>query len=194
MKQVFSTLLLIFLTISLSAQITPFTEKFFLNFELNTQTLTIDDNENVNDRGGGLGLRVGYGFTPTFAMYLGFTGAQMREGGIDSYGVGIAEMGTRLHFGKKLRSPTFYLDLSFQAAAARVDAPDISFSGGGVGLGAGLLVYVGKELALDFGLRGSGGRFNQFEIGDMIVNIDQDNVRYGVGRLSVGITWFSSGN
>ncbi|MCB0629140.1 MAG: hypothetical protein R2824_18080 [Saprospiraceae bacterium] len=77
---------------------------------------------------------------------------------------------------------------------AEADAPDISFSGGGIGIGGGLLVYVGRELALDFGLRGSAGTFNEFRVGKISVNIDEDNIRYGVGRLSVGITWFPAGN
>lgn len=176
------------------AQITPYTERFFLNFELNRQTLSLDEDNMNSDHGGGIGLKVGYGFTPTFSMYVGFSGARMRDGNVDGYGLGIAEWGTRLHFGRKLKSPTFYLDIAFQGVATKVDAPDISLSGGGLGLGGGLLVFVGQELALDFGLRGSAGRFNQFEIDGSTVVIDEDNIQYGVGRLSVGITWFPSAN
>ncbi|WP_170110360.1 outer membrane beta-barrel protein [Flavilitoribacter nigricans] len=175
-----------------SAQITPFTEKLWLNAELNSQGLSTGSENEGTDRGGGLGLRVGYGFTPTFSLYLGFTGADMRPGNDrnQTYGLGIAELGTRLHFGKKLKSPTFYLDISFQSTETRADEPEISFAGGGLGIGGGLLVYVGRKLALDLGLRGTGGNFSEFHIGDQSVNIDEENIRYGVGRLSVGLTWF----
>lgn len=180
----------------LAAQITPYTEKLFLNFELNSQALSVDEENDENDRGGGLGFRIGYGFTPTFSLYLGLTGANMRleENRNDNYGLAIAELGTRLHFGRKLKSPTFYLDIALQSLVARAADADIDFTGGGLGLGAGLLVWVGPELTLDFGLRGSGGTFSEFRAGNISVNIGDENVRYGVGRLSVGMTWFPSGN
>lgn len=176
----------------LTAQHTPFTEKLFVNFELSRQAFSVDEPNTDTDGGGGLGLRLGYGFTPTFSLYLGFTGASMteRSNANDRYGLGVAELGTRLHFGRKLKSPTFYLDVAFQAVEASDDDSSLSFSGGGLGLGGGLLVFVGQKLALDFGLRGSGGTFSDFTIGGVTVNIDEENVRYGVGRLSVGITWF----
>lgn len=192
MRNVFFLFFLLGQTVWLSAQNTPFTEKLFLNFELNSQGLSVDRDNDDTDRGGGMGLRVGYGFTPTFSMYLGLTGARMetREDRNDTYGLGVAELGTRLHFGRKLKSPTFYLDIALQGVVAQADEPDISFSGGGLGIGGGLLVFVGQKLALDFGLRGSAGNFSEFRVGNLTVNIDEEDVRYGVGRLSVGITWF----
>lgn len=192
MRNVFFLFFLLGQMVWLSAQNTPFTEKLFLNFELNSQGLSVDRDNDDTDRGGGMGLRVGYGFTPTFSMYLGLTGARMeiREDRNDTYGLGVAELGTRLHFGRKLKSPTFYLDIALQGVVAQADEPDISFSGGGLGIGGGLLVFVGQKLALDFGLRGSAGNFSEFRVGNLTVNIDEEDVRYGVGRLSVGITWF----
>lgn len=196
MKTIIAALLFIGQLGWLSAQNTPFTEKLFFNFELNSQGLSVDRNNDETDRGGGLGFRVGYGFTPTFALYLGLTGARMKveEDRNDTYGLGVAELGTRLHFGRKLKSPTFYLDIALQGVVAEAESPDIAFSGGGLGIGGGLLVYVGRQLALDFGLRGSGGNFSEFRIGNVSLNIDEEDVRYGVGRLSVGVTWFPSAN
>jgi hypothetical protein len=192
MKRLFLSLLLISQLGLATAQITPITEKFFLNFELNSQQITLDQNNNSADKGGGLGFRAGYGFTPTFSIYLGFSGARLTDSDNQngSYRLAMAELGTRLHFGKKLKSPTFYLDIAFQSAETRADEPDLSFSGGSLGLGGGLLVFVGQQLAIDLGLRGSAGNFSEFRIGKFSVNIDEENIRYGAGRLSVGITWF----
>lgn len=196
MKQLLYLLVFLGQIGGLAAQNTPYTEKLFLNFELNSQGFSVDREGDETDRGAGLGLRAGYGFTPTFALYLGFTGARMKDGndGDSTFGLTVGELGTRLHFGRKLKSPTFYLDLAFQGVIARSEELDLSFSGGGLGVGGGLLVYVGQKLALDFGLRGSGGNFSEFQIGNLTVNIDDEDVRYGVGRLSVGITWFPMRN
>lgn len=192
MKPLLLSLLFVSQLSWVAAQNIPITEKLFLNFELNSQRLQPDQGNQGTDKGGGLGLRLGYGFTPTFSLYLGLTGANMTDNDNpnSNYGLAIAELGTRLHFGKKLKSPTFYLDIAFQAVEANADEPDLSFSGGALGLGGGLLVYVGQQLALDIGLRGSAGNFSEFRIGQLSVNIDEENIQFGAGRLSLGITWF----
>lgn len=181
---------------SLKAQITPYTQKLFMNVGLNGNSLHLDEsNFDERDGGGGLALRVGYGFTPTFAMYLGFSGARMNGDNNnvinDNYDLGIGEFGARFHFGKKLKSPTFYLDVSLQGVAATYEeAFELEFTGGGLGLGAGLLVFVGNKLALDFGLRGSGGQFSQIRLDNVSVSIAEEEIRYGITRLGFGITWF----
>lgn len=181
---------------SLRAQPTPYTEKLFLNIGLNANRLHFEeDNFDDSDAGGGLALRLGYGFTPTFALYLGVSGARMdgKDNNVinDDYALGIGELGARFHFGKKLKSPTFYADVSLQGVAVNYqEGIEVEFSGGGLGLGAGLLVFVGNKLALDFGIRGSGGRYSEVRLNNVTVNIEEDDIRYGITRLGIGISWF----
>ncbi len=196
MKYRFFFLFCLLLPLLASAQITPKTTGLYLSAGISGQSVAYDDEDFEEDgTGGGLELRIGYGFSPTFTAYAGFSGAGI--GGdvntpfVEDYGLGIFELGGRFHFGKKLKSPTFYAEASLQGVAATYDKDySLKLNGAGLGLGAGLLLWTGSKFSIDLGLRSSFGRINDITFERVTIDISEDNFNYSVGRLYIGATWF----
>lgn len=185
-------LLLLVLAAPLAAQPTGSsnTEGLFLHLALDGQSVSYDeDNLDQTDSGGGLALRVGYGFSPVFTLYGGVSGATVggdTNGVIrDDYQFGAGEIGARVAFnrGRALRP---YLDVALRGVVARNDDVNLEFRGGGLGLGGGLAYFVSPTIALDAALRIGGGEFNEVDFGR--VSLDLEDVTYGEGRFSLGVT------
>ena len=168
------------------------TEGLFLQLALDGQALTYDrDDVDDTDNGGGLALRVGYGFSPLFTLYGGVSGATVdgEANGVigNEYTFGAGEIGARFSFnrGRALRP---YLDVALRGVTASDDESDLEFRGGGVALGGGLAYFVSPTVAIDGALRIGGGGFNEVDFGRVSVEVDEDDFGYGEGRLSLGVT------
>jgi hypothetical protein len=154
-----------------------------------------DDNLSNKDPFSGLDLRIGYGLNSTTTLFLGIGGyeAEGQEEDLfrDNYTAGLFELGARFHFGKKMKNPIFYAEAALQGAAADYsDEIDFQLSGGGIGLGGGLLLYVGETFAFDIGLKGSWGTINEADFGGVSVDLSDENFGYSFTRLNVGVTWY----
>ena len=169
------------------------TEGLFLHLALDGQSLDYsDDGIDNRDGGGGLALRVGYGFSPVFTLYGGLSGADM-DGGDNpvaggDYGFGAGEIGARFHFnrGSDLRP---YLDVALRGVVADLEERGAEFRGGGVALGGGLAYYLSPTVALDAAVRVGGGRFDDLDLGRVSLDLGDDS-GYGEGRISLGVTLY----
>lgn len=168
------------------------TEGLFLQLALDAQSLNYnEDNFQDTDDGGGLSLRVGYGFSPLFTLYGGLSGATVdgETNGVinNDYTFAAGEIGARFNFrrGRALRP---YLDVALRGATASDDESDLEFRGGGVAFGGGLAYFVSPTVALDGALRIGGGGFDEVDFGRLSADIDADDFGYGEGRLSLGLT------
>ena len=168
------------------------TEGLFLQLAVDGQALNYNEDDlDQNDNGGGLSARVGYGFSPLFTLYGGVSGARVdgdTNGVIsEEYSFVAAEIGARFNFnrGRALRP---YLDVALRGVRASEDDLDLEFTGGGVAVGGGLAYFVSPSVAIDGALRIGAGRFDEVELGDF--GLDLDDAGYGEGRLSLGLTFY----
>lgn len=172
------------------------TEKLYLNFHLNANNLKVEDADAVG--GGGLGIEAGYGFSRLFTLFLSIDGATMNAGNFpgdnndedEEFGLGFVELGGQFNFrtGKPAAIPYAEAALTAQAAIFDPDqGGDITFTGGGISLGGGLKYFVSKTLALDLGLAFTFGNFDEVEIGNETIDIDQNST---TTRLNFGLSWF----
>ncbi|MEM7572162.1 MAG: outer membrane beta-barrel protein [Bacteroidota bacterium] len=186
------------LSAQLAAQLMPNTQGFFADLSLAGATVFYDeDNLDNNSNAGGLDLRLGYGFTPTFTLYATLGGYRVQgneESGLtEDYDLGIFEIGGRFHFGKKIKPVVFYLDGGLQAFGAQLsEDPDLQLRGGGLVLGPGLLVFLNRKLALDIGLRIGAGQITEIKSNRTTIDISDQDFNYGFSRLNVGVAWYPS--
>lgn len=78
------------------------TTGFTLNVHLSGASLRITENdESETESGGGLGLHLGYGFSPRFLMFIGVDGATIDSNDPEiasNYGLAHVELGARYSF------------------------------------------------------------------------------------------------
>lgn len=197
MKALFFCFSLVF-SAQLAAQLMPNTQGFFADLSLAGATVYYDEDDlDNNSNAGGLDLRLGYGFTPTFTLYATLGGYRVQgsaESGLtEDYDLGIFEIGGRFHFGKKIKPVVFYLDGGLQAFGAQLsEDPDLQLRGGGLVLGPGLLVFLNRKLALDIGLRIGAGQITEIKSNRTTIDISDQDFNYGFSRLNIGVAWYPS--
>ena len=76
-------------------------DRFWLGVGFEGNGILANDALNSStDSGGGIGLSVGYGFTPRWSLYSVLSGASMTASDFSgTYGLGHFDLGTRIHFG-----------------------------------------------------------------------------------------------
>lgn len=173
------------------------TRGFALGAHLSAASLEVGDQDRSNAGGGG--VFVGYGLNRTITVFLQLDGAQFDVQNTDVEGtwtMGHGDLGVRFHFANSLRSWVPYLQVALSGRAVSVaDAvvnqqaeTDVSFTGGALSLGGGLLVYLKQTFALDLQLAWSGGEFTDVTVGNVTVgglNIDAQS-----SRFNVGVAWW----
>jgi Outer membrane protein beta-barrel domain len=157
-------------------------------------SLTVEDDEPSG--GGGLGLRLGYGFNRIVTGFVQLDGSSItiENGGtiVGDWALAHAEVGARFHFANSLRRWVPYLEVAAGGRAVSVSdasvngqrVDDVTFSGGAVTVGGGLSAYLTRKVALDVSLKFTGGTFNKVDLGNVSINnldIDASSVRFGVG-------------
>jgi opacity protein-like surface antigen len=161
---------------------------------LQATSLTVEADDPSN--GGGLGLRLGYGFNRIVTGFVQLDGSTITiENGstiVGDWALAHAEVGARFHFANSLRRWVPYLEVSAGPRAVSVgDASvngqtvdDVTFSGGGFTMGGGLSTYLTRKVALDVSLKFTSGTFNKVDLGSVSINnidIDATSFRFGVG-------------
>ncbi len=169
-----------------------------LGFHLQAASLSVQDGK--SDGGGGAGFRLGYGLNRIVTLYLEIDGITVDSEGSDEFqgtwSLGHADLGARFHFANTLRSWVPYLEVAIGGRGASVsdarsdgnDVGDIKFSGGSFSFGGGLYLYFKQTLAADIGLKFSGGKFTEVDLGPISLNnldIDANSTRF-----KVGIVWW----
>jgi len=165
-----------------------------LGAHLMATSLTVEEGDPSG--GGGLGLRIGYGFNRIVTGFVHLDGSTIGiESGstiIGDWTLAHAEVGARFHFANSLRRWVPYLEVSAGGRSVSVqdasvngqDTEDVSFSGGAVTFGGGLSAHLTRKVALDLSLKFTGGQFTKVDLGNVSVNnldIDASSFRFGVG-------------
>jgi len=170
--------------------------KFFVGaeFEGNGIVTQLPGGGSTTESGAGVGLVVGYGFTPVWALYANFSGASMTASDGTPFGLGHFDVGMRAHFltGPHVVVPFVQAGLSGRAEAetltTRTGAHDISATGVGIAFGGGVNVHVRPPLAISGGVTWSVGDFSDYTVDKQTV--PGTSVGATSARVFVGIVWF----
>jgi len=169
-----------------------------LGLHLTGSSLTVEDDDGRDD-GAGVGIHVGYGINRTVMVFLQIDGAgfMVEDGTIEGdWTMAHLDLGARFHFANTLRRWVPYLQAALSGRSVGVsDATvgddtdaEVSFSGGGLSGGGGLLVYFNETFAADVQLMLTGGQFTEIQVNNVTVSgfeIDATS-----SRLSLGISWW----
>jgi opacity protein-like surface antigen len=178
------------------------TRGFSLGVHAIGTSLTSEGNETRN--GGGLSVRLGYGFNRIVTGFIHIDGSEIEVPAEQGAGTGIAgkwgmahaEVGARFHFANSLRRWVPYLEASTGGRVVSVDeatvngqqAGKVSFNGGALTVGAGLSTYVKPGMALDVSLKWTGGQFTEVDLGRLALqNLEIDATSF---RLGIGLVWW----
>jgi len=169
-----------------------------LGFHLQGGSLKVEDGDASG--GGGAGVRVGYGFNRIFTLYLEADGLTVEAGDPEvfagKWALAHAEIGGRFHFANSLRSWVPFLEVAVGGRGARVKNvtsgneawEDVNVTGGVFSVGGGLYAYFTQTLALEVGVKFSGGRFTKIDLGPLsLENLDLDAQS---SRFKVGLVWW----
>lgn len=151
--------------------------------------------------GGGLGLRVGYGFNRRLTGFINVDGSTVQIPQSNSLVAGDwtlshAEVGARFHFANSLRRWVPYVETSIGARSVSIDnaqvnnapAGKVSFNGPALSVGTGLSVFVTPKWALDTSLRWTGGTFTEIDLGNTALrNLDIEAASF---RFGLGVVWW----
>jgi hypothetical protein len=173
------------------------TRGFNLEIHLSGASLTVDD-ERSNAAGGG--IWIGYGFNPTVQLFVQLDGAEFDVQDADVEGVWTmahGDVGVRFHFADALRTWVPYLQVALSGRAVSVEdavvlgapRPDVSWTGGALSLGGGILFYFNETLAADLQLLWSGGEFDRVESGAVTVQLP-DPIEAQSARFNIGVSWW----
>lgn len=172
------------------------TRGFFLGAHLNASSVTVNEPEfQVDDEGGGgAGVQLGYGFTSRLAFFVEGTGAEIDP----DVALAHADFGLRYAFTSPTRRwvPSLEAALTGRAiseedADVEGQTADVTLSGGGFTLGAGLQYYMTPNWAIGAAVKWTGGEFSDFTVDNVTVgDLDIDATST---RINVGVTWYSKG-
>jgi opacity protein-like surface antigen len=161
--------------------------------------LKVEDRDENN--GGGLGLRVGYGFNRRLTGFVNVDASSVNIPQANSLVAGDwtlshAEIGARFHFANSLRRWVPYLETSIGARSVSIDsasvnnapAGKVSFNGAALSVGTGLSVFVSRKWAVDANLRWTGGTFTEIDQGNTALrNLDIEAASF---RFGLGVVWW----
>ena len=177
--------------------------------EVEGDGLTFGDEDG---NGGGLGVKVGYGFTPVFTLYAGLDVAVLDEFDPAIFGIETRrrdlffddeiayfsfDLGTQFNFGSRRGKLVPYVDLALSYSGLAYElhgdvfgGEDVTVSGGGISVGGGLKYFIAPTVALDVSLTGT---VNELED----VTIDGDEISFpglefdaGAARFGFGLSWY----
>ena len=166
------------------------TDGLFLQIALDAQGLRYDgETFDDEDEGSGASVRVGYGISPGFTLYGGLAGSRIESERGGEYALGAGELGARFNFneGRRLRP---YFDVALRGVVARDDDLDFELSGGELALGGGVAYFLSPTVAIDASLKLGGGEFEEVQFGRLAVDLDDEDLRFGEARVSVGLTTY----
>ena len=152
--------------------------------------------QDVSGFGGGVGLQVGYGFTPMFMAFANMDLAKQGSefNGLDgSFGLTHFEVGLRSNFHMQSRYiPYATVAFGARAIGAEVESQgqtaDVSISGSAFSVGAGLQRFWSRKLALDLGVQLGFGKFDTQKIDDNETDLEVKNTM--TTRLKLGVNWY----
>lgn len=183
--------MLVLLTSSSAAQKSN-TKGFLGNIHYQRVSLK-GENADKGDAGNGGGIRLGWGFSPSFTTYIGLAATKIivddANGGGD-YGLGEFDLGLTYNFASSSRSLIPYLELAIasEAVAYTVGGQDVEQTGTGFHLGGGINYFFSRTAALQVGLTFSSLDFDDAKV-DGTRQPDSGGKASG-GKLLIGLNWY----
>ena len=165
---------------------------FGSNLNLGNDDIRVFD----GDQGAGLNLKAGYGFSPLFTLYVGYSISGMERDGTDipfwdkddQYALSLLELGGRFTFLEDNNKFRPYVDVALTSTAAVFDNdPETSAKGGALSLGGGAQYFLSNVFALDASLMLSPGSFSDVVFLDNDLEVDDDGGFFAT-RFSLGLT------
>lgn len=192
------------LTTTAQAQFSD-TEGFQLGASLYATSLTLDfDDASLGDEvgsiddkidfsGGGLGVRLGYGFSRLFTLYADLGAANVEAEDEDEGAAAHFELGGEFSFGTPAQQWVPFVNVALQGFAIgdEEDGDSYAFSGGGIKVGGGVSYFLTPQFAARAALSASAGSITQFNIESdgVDVSVDVEDATYTTGRLHLGVTY-----
>ena len=175
------------------------TSGFFAAFGLAGASIAIEELDDERESGGGAALRLGYGFTPRFAMFVEGSGAALETDDGD-IALGHFDVGARYHFANPRRPVVPFLEVALTGRALMQDdvvlvddggetvEGDVELSGAGFSFGGGVLYFLNPRVALNADLKWTVGELDEVRIGNVSISgLEMDATST---RLNVGVHWF----
>ena len=187
------------------------TKGLMVGLHLNGTTISFQDQNGASastkthrESGGGAGAQAGWGFTKWLMVYAGVDAARVDIEDMPGVEVGTAEpnytllhgdIGVRFSFPNPTHGFEPYLNAAYTArgAIAQFENEDVSISGDGVSVGAGLQYFFNPKWALDVGLQLSTGDFTNVEFKGVKVDLNElgvDIKTTNSARLNVGMKFY----
>jgi len=143
--------------------------------------------------GGGMGLSLGYGFTPGFALHASTSGALLKPSAGDSQLLGHVDLEARFTFADEARAWAPHLALGVGARTASQgplddgNGPTEWHGNPGLTAGGGLSYFLTPAVSLDLALRYSFGNLKRMSCpeGEGTVRSCATST-----RLNLGATWY----
>lgn len=173
------------------------TSKLFVEAAVNRSAISLTDLTDGTVTGSGIAFQVGYGFSPTLALFLDASGTYYE--GRSDYLVGQVDLGLRYHFAATTRAIVPYLEgsitgLSITPEVACVcrdgtlQAGTLDFWGSGFSAGGGLLWFFSPRWALNSGVRLTRARMTEVTMGN--VTVSGLDMNAPASHVTVGVAWF----
>ena len=168
------------------------TKGFSLGLHLNGTSWRLEQRDldiDQTDGGGGLGFMLGYGVSNLVTLFFNVDGASISPEDGENYTLTSADLGARFTFGSgrgKLR-PFVEAALSGAGTEIELEGANLEISGGGIGVGGGILYFFSRQFALDAGLDLVFGNLNSVKVGQVSVD---PNISAFTTRLNVGFAWY----
>lgn len=147
--------------------------------------------ESEEETGIGMGVRLGYGFTPAVSGYLRADAS--RFGGELPFTLSHADAGVRVAFADRKRTSNvvWYLEggLSAERMAFELEGDDVTFSGLGGSFAGGLVYFTAPNFGVDASFGGVFSSLDKITVDGESGSMDDALKSYHI-RLTVGGTWY----
>lgn len=157
---------------------------FFGGFSFLGTGWSFEDIGIERENGGGIGLKLGYNFNPSFGVFASLDGSRIDPDGEEDYALGHFDIGIQGFFRTTADRVRPFVRASLLGMSAQDD--NIEINGGGIGLGAGTLIFVSENLAFDLNLTHSWINVNEVVIGSQTFDADE---RATTTRLFIGLNY-----
>ncbi|MEQ1730231.1 MAG: outer membrane beta-barrel protein, partial [Vicinamibacterales bacterium] len=172
------------------------TDRFWLGVGLEGNGILANDALNSGtDSGAGLGISLGYGFTPRWSIYSVLSGASMTASDFSgTYALGHFDLGTRVHFRGVSDRVRPFVQAGLSGRAVTQDfyvgsrAYKVEAGGAGVSFGGGLNAHFRPALAFSGALTWSTGNFSIYKLNG--VEVPVDSLGATSARVHLGLVWF----
>jgi len=166
------------------------TRKLFINIHALGARAGLDVDGFQNEDGRGAGIKLGYGFSKVFTLYLGLDVALNESINFpgNNAGQGYLDLGAQLNLTSGRSAFVPYVDVAATGRSAVLQTPegDLTLTGFSGSAGGGLKLFLSPAIALDLNARLTRGTFSQITINGVTADISEVFGGNDIGSTAVG--------